>query len=74
MDEMHRRITLASVLFAVGATFFFVMFWHRLDKAGFFEAMIPGRASWDIGTVGHAFLLLTLFYFVGHTLFNRRYK
>lgn len=74
MDEMHRRITLAAVLFAVSATFFFVMLWHRLDKAGLFEALAPGRASWDIGSIGHAFLLLTLFYFIGHTRFNRRFK
>src|SRR5688500_2833411 len=32
MDELHRRITLAAVLFTVSATFFVVMLWHRLDK------------------------------------------
>ncbi len=74
MDELHRRITLAAVLFAVSATFFFVMLWHRLEVAGFFEAICPGRRSWDIGTLGHGFLLMTLFYIVGHTLFNRRYQ
>jgi hypothetical protein len=74
MDELHRRITLAAVLFAVSMTFFFVMVWHRLEVAGFFEAVCPGRKSWDIGTVGHVFLLMTLFYILGHTIFNRRYK
>jgi hypothetical protein len=74
MDELHRRITLAAVLFAVSATFFFVLLWHRLDEAGFFEAICPGRKSWDIATVGHVFLLMTLFYIFGHTIFNRRYK
>jgi hypothetical protein len=74
MDELHCRITLAAVLFSVSATFFFVMLWHRLEVAGFFEAICPGRKSWDIGTVGHVFLLLTLFYILGHTLFNRRYQ
>ena len=74
MDELHRRITLAAVLFAVSATFFFVMAWHRLEVAGFFEAICPGRKSWDIATVGHVFLLMTLFYILGHTIFNRRYK
>jgi hypothetical protein len=74
MDELHRRITLAAVLFAVSATFFFVLVWHRLEVAGFFEAICPGRKSWDIGTVGHAFLLMTLFYILGHAIFNRRYK
>jgi hypothetical protein len=74
MDEFHRRITLAAVLFAVSATFFFVLLWHRLEMAGFFEAICPGRKSWDIVTLGHVFLLMTLFYILGHTIFNRRYK
>jgi uncharacterized membrane protein len=74
MDELHRRITLAAVLFAVSATFFFVMLWHRLEVAGFFEAICPGRKGWDICTLSHVFLLMTLFYIFGHTLFNRRYK
>lgn len=74
MDELHRHITQTAVLFAVGATFLFVMLWHRLEVAGLFEALLPGRKGWDICTVGHEFLLLTLFYFIGHTLFNRRYQ
>ena len=74
MDELHRRITVKAILFAVSATFFFVMLWHRLDVTGFFSAIFPRRSSWDIATVGHAFLLLTFFYFLGHTIFNRRYK
>ena len=39
-----------------------------------FDAIIPGRAGWDIGTVTHAFLLLTFFYFFGHGVLNRRYR
>jgi hypothetical protein len=78
MDELHQRITRGAVLFAVSATFFFVMLWHRLDKAGFFEALVPtsktASASWDIGTVGHVFLLLTFLYALGHSIFNRRYE
>ncbi|MGA3144631.1 MAG: hypothetical protein ABSF10_16650 [Verrucomicrobiota bacterium] len=73
-DELHQRITLAAILFAVSATFFFVMLWHRLDKVGFFPASKNPNASWDITTVGHRILLLALFYFLGHTIFNRRYK
>jgi hypothetical protein len=77
MDELHSRITIASILFAISATFFVLMLWHRLDVAGFFDAIFskpkPG-GSWDIATVGHGFLLLTLFYFLGHSIFNRRYK
>jgi len=77
MDELHRRITTSAVLFAVSATFFAAMLWHRLDSAGLFNAIFPkpkNGGSWDICTVGHEFLLLTLFYFVGQTIFNRRYK
>lgn len=68
MDELHRRITVSAVLFSVSATFFFLMLWHRLDAAGLFNTAfdVPkGGGSWDICTVGHGFLLLTLFYFAG---------
>ena len=74
MDELHRRITLSAVLFSVGVTFFIVMLWHRMEAAGFFEAICPGRKSWDICTLSHVFLLMTLLYITGHTFFNRRYK
>jgi len=78
MDELHRRITLAAVLFATGAAVFFVLAWHRLDKAGLFQAVFTGgripNATWDIATIGHAFLLMTFFYFLGYALFNRRYR
>ena len=77
MDEMHRRITVSAVLFSISATFFCLLLWHRLDTAGLFNFIFgapKGGGSWDIGTVGHGFLLLTLFYFLGYTAFNRRYK
>jgi hypothetical protein len=78
MDELHRRITVAATLASVSATFFFVVLWHRLERAGFFRAIFPpGRtseATWDISTVGHIFLLMTLFYFAGYRFFNRRYQ
>jgi hypothetical protein len=78
MDELHRQITIAAVLFATNATFFFVMLWHRLEVAGLFQAMFSSgkhpNASWDIGTLAHIFLLLTLSYFLGYFIFNRRYK
>ena len=77
MDEMHRRITVSAVLFSISATFFTLMLWHRLDKAGFFNAFLPESKTgvgWDICTVGHGFLLLTLFYFFSFSRFNRRYK
>ena len=77
MDEMHRRITTSVILSAVSATFFFMMLWHRLERAGLFDAIFPqpkAGGSWDIRTVGHGFLLLGLFYFVAQGIFNRRYK
>jgi hypothetical protein len=78
MDELHQRITLAAILFAVSTTFFFVLLWHRLDKAGFFQSFFSAGkysdASWDICTFGHVILLLTFSYFLGHAIFNRRYK
>ena len=77
MDELHRRITTSAVLFAICTTFFCLMLWHRLERAGLFDAILPGSKAgvgWDICTVGHGFLLLTLFYFAGFSFFNRRYK
>lgn len=78
MDELHRRITVAAILFTVSVTFFFVMLWHRLERAGLFQAIFPSNtpsaASWDIGTVGHIFLLMTFGYFLGYRVFNRRYQ
>ena len=78
MDELHRRITLAAILFTVSATFFFVVLWHRLERVGVFQALFPSSspsaASWDIATVGHIFLLMTFCYFLGYRIFNRRYQ
>jgi hypothetical protein len=77
MDEMHRRITTTVMLMSVGATFFFMMLWHRLYRVGLFDVIFakpkPG-ASWDICTVCHGFLLFVLFYGIAQAIFNRRYK
>ena len=72
MDEMHRRITLAAILFTMSACFFVVMLWNRLDAAGVFPSR-PGT-SWNIGTIGHVFLLMTFFYFLGFRIFSRRFQ
>jgi hypothetical protein len=76
MDELHKRITVSSILFAVSATFFVMMLWHGLDRAGLFNVIFgkPGRNGWDICTVGHGFLLMTWLYFSAQGFFNRRYK
>jgi hypothetical protein len=72
MDELHRRITMSAVLFAISASFFIVLLWHRLVVSGAFPSK-PG-ASWDIGTVAHVFLLMTFFYFLSYFVVNRRYQ
>ncbi len=77
MDEMHRRITTSVVLSSVGATFFFMLLWHCLNRVGLFDALFgqpKSGGSWDIGTVCHGFLLLVLFYGIAQAMFNRRYK
>lgn len=77
MDEMHRQITMTVLLLSLGATFFVMMLWHRLDRAGLFNALFSNPregGSWDIGTVGHGFLLLILFYGIAQAIFNRRYR
>lgn len=76
MDELHRRITTSVMLFATGATFFFMLLWHGLNRVGLFDALFgqpkPG-GGWDIGTVCHGFLLLVFFYGIAQKIFNRRY-
>ncbi|HTR43121.1 MAG TPA: hypothetical protein VMH87_16020 [Pseudomonadales bacterium] len=76
MDELHRRISVSSILFAVCATFFVMMFWHGLDRAGLFNVIFrqPGKVGWDVCTPTHGFLLMILFYIGGQAFFNRRYK
>jgi hypothetical protein len=77
MDELHQRITTSVVLTAVGATSFFMLFWHCLNRVGLFNAIFgPPRTggSWDIGTVCHGFLLLVLFYGIAQKIFSRRYQ
>jgi hypothetical protein len=78
MDELHRRITVAAILFTVSATFFVVMLWHRMTRAGVWDALFsPSGAPatrWDIMTLGHVFLLLTFCYFLGFKVFSRRYQ
>jgi len=77
MDELHRRVTVSAVLFSIGATFFLLMLWHRLNAAGVFNSVFGASkadGSWDICTVSHGFLLMTFFYFAGFSIFNRRFK
>jgi hypothetical protein len=41
-DELHRRITLAAILFTTSATFFCVLVWHRLGQGRRFSSRFPG--------------------------------
>ena len=86
MDELHRRITLEASLFAVIGTLLVVTAWHRLDKSGVLEAIFkppsPPLERWDYRQLAHLDLnhfvliigLLGGFHFLGHCIFNRRYK
>jgi hypothetical protein len=72
MDELHRRITLSVIVFAVSATFFVVGLWHVLAKAGIWRTGFLG--IFDPTSVWVILSLMTAFYFRGYRLFNRRYQ
>jgi len=58
MDELHRGITTSAILSAIGATFFFLMLWHRLDRAGLFNVVFGDPktgGSWDVAPSAMAF-------------------
>jgi hypothetical protein len=68
MDELHRRITLASCLFATIATLFVVTALHLLVVAGVFSGKFQATAGFVI------IWLVVCFYILGHSIFNRHYK
>lgn len=72
MDELHCRITLTTIAFAVSAALFVVALWHLLAKAGiwgtFFLNFFDPNSVWVILS------LITAFYFHGYRIFNRRYQ
>jgi hypothetical protein len=77
MDEMHRRMTLEACLFATVVTLFVVTAWHLLDGAGVFQAgVLPARLhlASHFRDASFPISLVLVFYFVGHAIFNRRYK
>ncbi len=86
MDELQRRITTETVLFAVSWTLVILTFWQRLSHAGTLEAIFQ-QTNWvgkvarcfpeQIGLSSYFYLtvaLLGLFFFLGHAIFNRRYQ
>jgi multisubunit Na+/H+ antiporter MnhF subunit len=86
MDELHRLITLEACLFAVIGTLLVITVWHRLSQAGILEAIFqppsPPLERWDFRQLAHLDInqfvltigLLSLFYLLGHSILNRRYK
>jgi len=68
MDELHRRITQAAVVFATVATLFIITASHFLVVAGVF----PPRFQATEGFV--VIWLVVCFYILGHNIFNRRYQ
>jgi hypothetical protein len=72
MDELHRRITLAAILFSVSTAFFIVALWHLLAKTGIWQTFFHN--FFDPNSVWVILSLMTVFYFRGYSIFNRRYK
>jgi len=79
MDELHRRITLEVALFATTWTIIVIAVWLRLQQAGILEAIFGQTAvRFEKGSLTGYYALtlapLFFFYFLGHSIFNRRYK
>ena len=79
LDEMHRRIMLETWLIAAIATLYFLSIWHLLDLAGVSAAILQATNNVHLEALDKPNFPLTLgmlwlFYFLGHTIFNRRYK
>ncbi len=68
MDELQRRITTASSVFATTTTLFLVATSHLLVVAG----VLPIRFQATAGFV--IIWLVVCFYIVGRAFFNRRYQ
>src|SRR5262245_61169466 len=68
MDELQRRVTTASAVFATTTTLFLIAAVHLLDVAG----ILPIRFQASAGFV--IIWLVVCFYIVGRVIFNRRYQ
>ncbi|MBI5387608.1 MAG: hypothetical protein HZA90_23355 [Verrucomicrobia bacterium] len=68
MDELQRRITTASSVFATTTTLFVIAASHLLVVAG----VLPIRFQATAGFV--IIWLVVCFYIVGRAIFNRRYQ
>ena len=77
MDELQRRITVASLFFSTSSSLFLLLLWGSLDRAGFFvTAFGPPfmNNSWGIYDVADVFLFMSGLYGFGYLFFKRRYK
>jgi hypothetical protein len=89
MDELHRRITIDACLFAIAWTFFIIAAGLHLKHEGILDSIFQSSHSFfgklalgfnQAGLTGYDFyyplavMLLASFYFLGHFIFNRRYK
>jgi hypothetical protein len=78
MDELHRRVALEACLFATVCTLFIVTAWHVMETAGVFQTAIfqapRVHLSSHFSTCSFPITLVMGFYFLGHTIFNRRYE
>jgi len=78
MDELHRRIMLEAGLFAAIATLCVLSTWPLLDLAGVSAAVLQATnvhlEALDKPNFPLTLGILWLFYFLGHSIFNRRYK
>jgi hypothetical protein len=72
MDELHRRITLTAIVFAVSATLFVLALWHLLVRAGIWQTLF--QQFFDFNSVWVILSLITALYFHGYRIFNRRYQ
>lgn len=79
MDELHRRITLAACFFATGATLFVATACHVLDRTGVWLQLAPPillnlHNFFDPSKIWVILSLMTVAFFHGYRIFNRRYQ
>ena len=77
MDELNRRITLATCFFATAATLFCATVCRVLDRADVWPSMpmvADLRLFFDPGKVWVLLSLMTAFFIHGYKIFNRRYQ
>jgi hypothetical protein len=80
MDELHRRVTLEAFLFATVVYLFLSGGWLLLDHAGVWAALALGsglhleRVPFSQATCTWMLCLTYVFFGVGYSILNRRYR